>query len=151
MKRRWLLALLAVSVAGNIVELGLLAFREWKRRRDQQVFFDDLAAGAYSSSIFVLDRWREAEFESLGREVLRLERERVLADEPGRPDSVALAAVARELARLRRRRLALAFQSRQRAFELPDSGLRHRLAQRWRRMTGLQPLPTRRPARPGNR
>ena len=137
MRPRWLAVLLALSLAGNLVELGFFGYWSWKRRHDMQAFFERLATGTAYSSLHVLDSACEAASESLRFERLRLERDLLLVRLAGPPDSSRLAPFADSMALVARAQHRLLFDSRRAVAALPDSGPRRRLEQRWRLMTGI--------------
>lgn|GEM_PF-1039025 len=147
MKNRWLPLLLAASLAGNLVELGVFTYRELKRRHDMQDFFSRLEDGTSRVDVNVLDGWRASEFESLNVADLRLERELQLA-RADRADSSGLQPIVARMAQVSREQYRLAYESRRRLFSLTDSVRRRSLEQRWRRMTGLRAVEVRSSLRP---
>ena len=139
MKPKWVLVLLIVSLAGNVVELGLYARAEWKRNRDMQKFFKWVQSGAEQWTQRVVVKEFEPRMQVLERRETRWATELEWQDYQQPPDSSIDRQALDSVASITRQEYLLMYQSRRALLSVEDPGLRQRMERRWRGQMGLPP------------
>ena len=137
MRPRWLLALLAVSLAANLAEVGLYARAQWQRRRYWDQFNHWVQTDAPQWHRRVVVAGFEPEMKRLERRAYRWQAEMDAQDYREPPDSALDRQVLDSIASLTRQRYYLLYQSRQALPRVKDEKLRQRMEERWRVQMGL--------------
>ena len=137
MKRNWLYVLLAVSLAGNAVGLGLLGYRKWRERHDMDTFNAQLQSNASIGHLVPMTESFRPLVDSLDIEVLKARREIARAEAAGDTDLASVEPWIARQAELERAVHAAIFQSRIALNTSPDSSHRRGLEKRWRAVTGV--------------
>jgi hypothetical protein len=133
MKRGLLIALLAVSLAGNAVELVILGIRA---RRFYHHRFGDAPARNYAGLRTVTDGF-DAVMESLNIERLKADLAMARLRQGGGYDTLLAAPVFDRFGDIERAENLVLFQSRQAVNQEPDPARRRRAEKLWRVMFGL--------------
>jgi len=131
-KPRWVLVLLVVSLAGNVVELGVYARAEWRRHREMQKFFKRVQSGAVQWNQQVLVRELEPKMRELNRRQSRWASELNWQDYQQPPDSAVDRQALDSVASFTRQRYELMYESRRALPAVEDAKLRRRMERRWR-------------------
>jgi len=137
MRPRWLLALLAVSLAANLVELGLYGRAEWRRRREMDRFFRRVQTGASQWRQRVVVDSFEPRMRRLEDQIDRWKTELSWQDYQPQPDSAMDRQALDSIASLTRQEYYLLYQSRRALPAVKDEKLRRRMEKRWRGQMSL--------------
>ena len=133
MKRKLLVTLLVVSLAGNAVEFVILGI---KARRYYQFRFGDKPARNYARLQTVSDGF-DAVQESLNIETMKADLEQARLRQAGGYDTLLAAPILDRFGDIERSQKLVLFQSRQAANHEPDPVKRSRAEKLWRVMFGL--------------
>jgi hypothetical protein len=134
MKRKLLVALLVVSLAGNAVELVSLGIQA--RRYYYSHFGDEKVARNYVGLGTVSDGFDVVQ-ESLTIESMKADLELARLEHAGCYDTLVAAPILDRYGDIERAQKLILFQSRQAVNHEPDSTKRARAEKLWRVMTGL--------------
>jgi len=137
MRPKWLLALLVVSLAANLVELGLYAQSEYRHRRYWDRFNQWVQTDAPQWHRRVVVASFEPEMRRIERRAFLWQAEMDMQDYQESPDSARDRQVLDSIASLVRQRYYLLYQSRQALPKVEDEKLRQRMEERWRVQMGL--------------
>lgn len=137
MRPKWLLPLLLVSLAANLVELGLYARSEYRRRRYWGSFFHWVQTGAPQWHRRVVVAGFEPEMTRLESRIDRWTAELSWQDYQQPPDSAMDRIALDSIASLTRQKYHLLYQSRRALAGVKDEKLRQRMEERWRMQMGL--------------
>ncbi len=137
MRPKWLLPLLLVSLAANLVELGLYARAEWQRRRERDRFFHWVQTSAPQWRKRVVVASFEPEMTRLDRRIRRWTAELRWQDWQQPPDSAMDRNALDSIASLTRQQYDLMYRSRRALDGVKDEKLRQRMEARWRMQMGL--------------
>ena len=137
MRPKWLLPLLVVSLAANLVELGLYVRAEWQRRRERDRFFHWIQTSAPQWRHRVVVDSFEPRMRRLNDRLERWQAELSWQDWQQEPDSVMSRLALDSVASLTRQQYHLLYQSRRALDGVTDEKRRQRMEERWRVMMGL--------------
>ena len=137
MRPKWLIPLLVVSLAANLVELGLYGRAEWQRRRYWGRFFHWVQTDAPKWHQRVVVDSFESEMRRLESRALRWKAELSWQDCEQPPDSVMDRLALDSIVDLTRQEYYLLYQSRQALPGVKDEKLRQRMEKRWRMQMGI--------------
>ena len=137
MRPKWLLPLLAVSLAANLVELGLYARAEWRSRREMDRFNHWVQTSAPQWHRRVVVDSFEPRMRRLNDRLERWQAEVTWQDWQQAPDSATSRLALDSIASLTRQKYHLLYQSRRALPGVKDEKLRQRMEKRWRMQMGL--------------
>jgi hypothetical protein len=137
MRPKWLLPLLLVSLAANLVELGLYARAEWQRRRERDRFFHWVQTSAPQWRKRVVVDSFEPRMRRLNDRLERWQAELGWQDWQQAPDSAMDRQVLDSITSLTRQQYELLYKSRRALPGVKDEKLRQRMEARWRIQMGL--------------
>jgi hypothetical protein len=136
MKRKLLVVLLVVSLAGNAVELVFLGIQA---RRYYYSHFGDEKVGRESAALGTVSDGFDVAMESLTIESMKADLELARLEHAGCYDTLVAAPILDRYGDIERAQKLVLFQSRQAVNREPDPAKRSRAEKRWRVMTGLPP------------
>jgi hypothetical protein len=134
MKRKLLVVLLVVSLAGNAVELVFLGIQA---RRYYYSHFGDEKVGRESAALGTVSDGFDVVQESLTIESMKADLELARLEQAGGYDTLLAAPLLDRYGDIERAQKLVLFQSRQAVNQEPDSAKRARAMKLWRVMTGL--------------
>lgn len=137
MKPKWVVALFVVSLAGNLVELGLYARAEYRRRREMDRFYQWVQTGAPQWHQRVVVDSFEPELRRLHSRMNRWATELQWQDWQNEPDSAVDRLALDSIGSIARQQYELLYQSRRALPGVKDEKLRQRMEKRWRMQMGL--------------
>jgi len=136
-KPKWLALLLVVSLAANLVEVGLYVRAEWRRRREMDRFFRWVQTGAAQWHLRVVVESFVPEMRWLEGRALRWKAELNRQNYLPQPDSARDRLALDSIASTARQQYDLLYRSRRALPSIKDHKLRQRMEKRWRMQMGL--------------
>jgi hypothetical protein len=138
MKRRWLYLLLAVSLAGNAVELGVFAFRKRLYWWSKPETYDIGGSAARWHLRAMVDSYQQR-IDSMRHELTQLHLRLDWQSYQEQPDTAQVERTLDSVATLRREIYRLLLRSRLELAGVADKKARARMERRWRQQMGLDP------------
>lgn len=133
MKTRWLVVLLAVSLALNAGAVGALLLHGFRRWSGERRFYRELKVDCRERVSVVLEGTRQ-EMDSLRSEHFRTRRALALLGDSEQPDPAEVDSLLDRLAAQHREMNRLAFAAGRELFQLFPEQHRGRMRERWRKM-----------------
>lgn len=138
MKPKWVCVVLAVSLVGNAVELGILGFQALQRAHRTRRFYTDLESRAAQ----LHDRVMMPEFtparEALRRQYYLWESQLNALCHDDEPDPARVNELLCHLAQTEKAKLRLMFESARAMERVENPRQRESLRKRWKQMTGVE-------------
>jgi hypothetical protein len=149
MRRRLVYLLLAASLAGNAVELTVVAVSAWRRERQQTESINGMRRSPGRRSLRPLLGLYPREQERLNRHLIIADERLLMLGNSENPDPAAVQAVHDTLAQVQRENYWLIYRTGREVRHIADPDKRRTAERQWRMMMDLPPDSTTARPRPG--